>query len=335
MILPEKDGVSYRVVGKSFLYLKSSEAFGDAEIEYSDGVDGELRWTPRFDAKTSRLVGPRAVGVYMACQIKKSIGNSEFGTLRLDFRRIGWVVVAMPGDLYTADGSIYTVGEKGPVAGSGAVSTGAQIATPEQFDFELPPYTIKKKNIRLSNDMRHVAWVDGEEKGRKRVVTNGAPGKWYDDLKKYSMRFSSQGQIFCFEAELGDKEIPVCNGVDGPIFEDIETLTMSDNGAHILVAGQAAQDVSRVFLDGVQIRETSARVSKAILAVDGTAAWIESSRDPQTGSAFSQIVTSKGLEGQKYSAIFSDPLFTQNRMELYCIAAKKMANDFSCATRKN
>lgn len=323
-----KDGTSCKVVGKSFLYVKYSEASGDAEIEYSEDVNGELRWIPRIDVKTGRLVGPRAVGVYMAYRVKKYIGKNEFGTLRLDFRRIGWVVVAMSGDLYTADGTMYAVGQDEIVAGSGIDSNGDRIAAPEKFDFELPPYTMKEKKIRLSDDMRHVAYVDGEEEGHKRVVVNGTPGKWYDDLKEYSMRFSSQGESFCFEAELGDKEIPVCNGADGPIFEDIETLAMSDDGLHILVAGKISKNVSRVFLDGVQIRETSAQVSKGIFAVDGTAAWIESGSDPQTRAKFAQVVTSKGFEGQKYSAIFSDPVFTQKRAELYYIAAKEDGERF-------
>lgn len=325
VIPPEKDGKSYKIVGKSFLYLKSSEASGDAEIEYSDDVEGELRWTPRLDASTGRLVGPRAVGVYMAYRINVlGPGGGDFGTLRHDYRRIGWVVIAMPGDLYVAGDVMYEVGKEEPAT----ASQGTQVTVPGKLDFELPPYTMESKEVRVSDDMRHVAWVDGEKEGQKWVVVNGTPGKRYDDVKGYSMRFSSQGETFCFQAELGDKEIPVCNGVDGALFKDIETLTMSPDGGHILVAGEVAQDVSRVFLDGVQIRETSARVSKGILAVDGTAAWIESGRDPQTGAEFSHIVTSKGLEGPKYSAIYSDPVFTRNRAELYYIAAKEDGERF-------
>lgn len=325
VIPPSKDGKSYKVVGKSFLYLTSSEASGDAEIEYSDDEKGELRWTPRLDASTGRLVGPRAVGVYMAYRVKVlSPGGGDFGTLRLDYRRIGWVVVAMPGDLYVVGDLMYEVGKVEPVT----ASQGNRATAPEKFDFELPPYTMETKKIRVSDDMHHVAWIDGEKKGQKWVVVNGSPGKRYDDVTGYSMRFSSQGEIFCFQAELGDKEIPVCNGAEGPLFKDIETLTMSADGGHIMVAGEVANDVSRVFLDGMQIRETSARVSKAILAYDGTAAWVESGRDAQTGQEFAQIVTSKGLEGPKYSAIYSDPVFTQNRADLYYIAAKEDGERF-------
>lgn len=327
MIPPAKDGTSYKIVGKSFLYLKSSEASGNAEIEYSDDVEGELRWTPRVDAGTGRMVGPRAVGVYMAYRVKVlGPGGGDFGTLRLDYRRIGWVVVAMPGDVYAAGDAMYEVGKKEPATLAG--SQGSPVTASERFDFELSPYTMKTKEIRVSDDMRHVAWVDGEEEGQKWVVVNGTPGKPYDDVKGSTMRFSSQGEIFCFQAELGEKEIPVCNGVDGPLFKDIETLTMSVDGGHILVGGEIAQNESRIFLDGQQIRETSARVSKAVLAFDGTAAWIESGRDPQTGSGFSRIVTSNGLEGPKYSATYSDPVFTQNRPDLYYIAAKEDGERF-------
>lgn len=111
----------------------------------------------------------------------------------------------------------------------------------------MPPYTLETKEIRVSDDMRHVAWIDGEEKGQKWVVTNGIPGKRYDDVTGYSMRFSSQAEVFCYQAELGDMEIPVCNGQDGPLFKDIETLTMSADGGHILVAGEVTPGVSRDF----------------------------------------------------------------------------------------
>ena len=153
---------------------------------------------------------------------------------------------------------MYEVGKEEPVTDIGAQKT--QVAALEKFDFVLPPYTMKTKELRVSDDMRHVAWVDGEEKGQKWVVVNGTPGKHYDDVKGPSLRFSSQGEVFCFQAELGGKKISVCNGVEGPPFEDIETLTMSVDGGHILVAGEATPNVSRVFLNGAQIRETSARV---------------------------------------------------------------------------
>ncbi len=69
-------------------------------------------------------------------------------------------------------------------------------------------------------------------------------------------------------------------------------------------------------------------MSKGSLAFDGTAAWIESVHELQTGIKFSQVVTSKGQEGQKYSAIYSDLVFTQNRAELYYIAAKEEGERF-------
>lgn len=43
---------------------------------------------------------------------------------------------------------------------------------------------------------------------------------------------------------------------------------------------------------------------------------------------FSRIVTSKGLVGAKYSATYSDPVFTQNRADLYYIAAREDGERF-------
>lgn len=319
-----KDQVSYRVVGKSVHVYRHDDASGEADIGYEESRDGEVRWTPRADPATGRPVGPRVLGVYMAYRVKKYVGDHELGTLSTSQHRIGWVVAAMPGDVYEHEGTLYAVGQEESLSAGGSAGPAP---APEKFDFELSQYALDEGAIRLSDDLRHVAWIEGEKKGQKRVVVNGVPGKWYDDMKGYSMRFTPAGENFCFEAELGDKEVPVCNGADGPVFDEIDFLDMSADGAHVLVGGKVG-GVNRVYLDGKQARETSVPVRDGTVARNGKAAWIERGRDEQGGAEFAMIVTADGFMGQKYPAIHSTPLFTQNRAELYYIAEKEGGNRF-------
>ncbi|MGE4442414.1 MAG: hypothetical protein AB7D27_13140 [Desulfomicrobium sp.] len=318
------DGVSYRVAGKSVYVYRHDEARGHADIGFDDKVDGEVRWTPRIDPATGRPVGPRVLGIYMSYRVKKYIGDNELGTLLTSQHRIGWVVVAMPGDVYEHEGALYAVGQEESLSAGG--SSGPAPA-PEKFDFQVSQYALDETAIGLSEDLRHVAWIEGEKEGKKCVVVNGVPGKWYDDVKGYSLRFTPRGENFHFEAELGDKEIPVFNGADGPIFDDLEFADMSASGEHVLAGGKTG-GVYRVYLDGKQVRETSVPVRDGLVAENGKAAWIESSRDPQTGAEFALVVTSDGSEGQKYPGIRSRLHFTRNRAELYYIAQKEGGDRF-------
>ncbi len=319
-----KDGVSYRVAGKSVYVYRHDDATGDADIGFTESRDGEVRWTPRLDPATGRPVGPRAFGVYMAYRVKKYVGDNELGTLSTSVHRVGWVVTAMPGDVYEHEGTLYAVGQEESLS---AGAPGGTAAAAENFDFELPQYALDERAIKLSDDLRHVAWVEGEKKGKKRVVVNGVPGKWYDDVKGYSMLFTPHGETFCFEAGLGDKEVPVCNGADGPIFSEIDFLKMSEDGAHVLVGGKAG-DVYRVYLDGKQVRETPVPVREGAVARSGKAAWVERGRDEQTGAEFAMVVTADGAVGRKYPAIHGNLQFTQNRAELYYIAEKEGGDRF-------
>lgn len=319
-----RDKVSYRVVGRSVYVYRHDEAGGSADIGFEESHDGEVRWTPRLDSSSGRPVGPRVLGIYMAYRVKKYFGDNELGTLSTSQHRIGWVVAAMPGDVYEHEGALYSVGQEDSLS---AVGGAAPAPAPESFDFELSQFTLDERAIRLSDDLRHIAWVEGEKQGQKRVVVNGVPGKWYDDIKGYSLRFTPQGESFCFEAVLGEKRIPVCNGVDGPILDEIDFLDVSADGAHVLTGGKAG-NVNRVYLNGSQVRETSASVRDGVVAWNGKAAWIERGRDEQTGVDFAMVVTSDGTEGGKYKAIHSTPLFTQNRAELYYVAEKEDSNRY-------
>lgn len=319
-----QDKVSYRVVGKSVHVYRHDEATGDADIGFEESHDGEARWTPRPDSGSGRPVGPRALGVYMSYRVKKFVGDSELGTLSTGQHRIGWVVVAMPGDVYEHQGTLYAVGQEESLSAGAA---GGPAAAAENFDFELPQYALDERAIRLSDDLRHVAWVDGEKKGKKRVVVNGVPGKWYDDVKGYSLAFTPGGEAFCFEAELGDKEVPVCNGADGPVFDEIDFLTMSDDGAHVLVSGKSG-DANRVHLDGRQVRETRVSVRDGAVARNGKAAWVERGRDEQNGAEFAMVVTADGAEGQKYPAVHGTPVFTRDGAGLHYIAEKEGGNRY-------
>lgn len=319
-----RDSVRYEIAGRDLRFIQPDGTYWGSEIGYEEKWSGEegglVTWTPRLNQETGRPTGPRAIGVYMAYRVKKFIGNSEFGVLRLDFRRIGWVLIGMPGDVYSTGDSLLAVGQPEPLAGSGAKPNWSwPVPAAEKFDYELPAQVLQKRDMRLSEDMRHLAWVDGEP-GQQRVVLNGVAGKPYTDVPGYSLRFSDQGESFCFEARLGDYEIPVCNGVDGPIFERIEGLTMTRDGRHVLVAGRVSQGVNRVYLDGVMIRETEFDLRKPVLAPDGTAAWVES-RPGESGKV-EQVRTSAGYEGPDYASIIETPRFTDQPVELYYIAEK-------------
>jgi len=318
------DRVSYRVAGKSVYVYQHDEARGDADIGFDDKVDGVVRWTPRIDPGTDRPVGPRVLGIYMSYRIKKYIGDNELGTLSTSQHRIGWVVVAMPGDVYEHEGALYAVGQEESLSAGGAAGPAP---APEKFDFQVSQYALDETAIGLSEDLRHVAWVEGEKEGKKRVVVNGVPGKWYDDVKGHALRFTPGGEMFRYEAELGEKEIPVFNGADGPIFDDIGFVDMSASGKHFLAGGKAG-DVYRVYLDGKQVRETSISVRDGAVAENGKAVWIEGGRDPHNGAEFAMVVSADGSEGQKYPAIHGSPRFTQNRAELYYIAEKEGGDRF-------
>jgi len=318
------DRVSYRVIGKSVYVYRHDDARGDADIGFDEKVDGEVRWTPRADPVTGRPVGPRALGIYMSYRIKKFVGDNELGTLSTSQHRIGWIVIAMPGDVYEHEGVLYAVGQEDSLSAGGSAGPAP---APEKFDFQVSQYALDETAIGLSEDLRHVAWVEGEKEGKKRVVLNGVPGKWYDDVNGYALRFTPRGENFHFEAELGDKEIPVFNGADGPIFDDLDFADMSVSGNHVLAGGKTGS-LYQVYLDGKQVRETSAPVRDGLVAENGKAAWIERGRDPQTGAEFAMVVTSDGSERQKYPAIHGRPQFTQNRAELYYIAEKEGGDRF-------
>ena len=217
------------------------------------------------------------------------------------------------------DGADLVKGREKPVAGPGADPNWEwPMAAPESMDFELPERALAKQEIRMSDDMRHMAWIEGED-GRRRVMLNGKPGKWYDYLGGgYSLHFSSNGDTFCFEAELGEMEIPVCNGVEGPVFENIEAVTISQDGTRTLVAGRVSKEVNRLFLNGELIRETDAEIRKPMSAMDGTIAWTEPSRERGT----EKMMTSQGREEPEYRTIY-DPRFTTLSSDLFYIAVKE------------
>lgn len=319
-----RDKVSYRVTGKSVHVYRHDEATGDADIAFEESHNGEVRWTPRADSGSGRPVGPRALGVYMSYRVKKYVGDNELGTLSTSQHRIGWVVVATPGDVYEYEGKLYAVGQEESLSAGGS---SGPVAAAETFDFELPQYALDEGALRLSEDLRQVAWVEGEKKGQKRVVVNGVPGKWYDDVKNYDMGFTPGGEVFCFRAEIGEKEVLVCNGADGPVFDDIDFADQSPDGAHVLVGGKAG-DAYVVYLDGKEVRRTATPVRDGAVAWNGKAAWIERGRDAQTGAEFAMVVTAEGAEGRKYPAIHGDLHFTKNRAELYYIAEKEGGNRF-------
>lgn len=316
-------GVFYTVVEKSFYVYRHDLAKGDAEINFEEGRDGTISWTPRLEAN-GRPTGPRVLGIYMAYRITKNVRDHEMGTLNTRHQRIGWVVVAMPGDVYEFEGNLYAVGQEQSLTTQEASLPPA----PEVFDFELPQYALDNRAIAVSEDLRHVTWIEGEKEGQKRMVTNGVPGKWYDDIKEYPMGFSANGETLCYEAHLGDKVIPVCNGADGQPFDELEFIKMSPDGAHILTGGRIGR-INQVYLDGKLIRETPVKLHKAAMAANGKAAWTEWDMGGRlTGEEFQMMVTSDGLEGEKFSAIYEMCFAKEIRDDLYYIAAKKGENRY-------
>ncbi len=314
-----KDKVSYRVASKSVLFHPFDEARGDAEIDFKKDFDS-VSWTPRLDPGTGRPVGPRAVGVYMAYRLKKYVGEHELGVLKYQYHRIGWVLAAMPGDVYERSGSLYAVGSDEPISG-GDGSAGSSVQAAENFDFELPQFALDQGAIKLSEDLKHAAWVDGERKGRKRMFVNGQPGPWHDDIKTYTMLFSPNGEAFYYEAEVGEKVVPIHNGAQGPVFDDIVTMALSDDGASLLVGGETG-GVYRVFLNGSQVRETSDRVEKGVIGPDGKAAWVERGKD-ESGKKYAMVVTAEGVTGTTYAGIHSGIVRTSGRSNMWYVAEKE------------
>lgn len=194
------------------------------------------------------------------------------------------------------------------------------VPAPNRLDFEVPEGTIRKMDLRLSKDLRHIAWVE-EQNEKCRVVLNGVPGKWYDDVGAYSIHFTENGNQFGFRADTGKKEVAVCNGVQGPLFKDIEPLVLNDDTGDILLVGEIAKGDYRVLLNGREIHRTDASVEKPILARDGSAAWVEERKDRSTGRKIEQVVTSAGTKGPEYKTIYS-PKFATDRPELYYIGVK-------------
>ncbi len=320
-----KENVSYRVVGKSVYVYRHDEADGGADIGFEESYDGEVRWTPRADPKSGRPVGPRVLGIYMAYRVKKYVGDHELGTLSTGHHRIGWVVAAMPGDVYEHEGVLYAVGQKEPLF---AEASTAPISAAEVFDFELPQFALDEKAIRLSDDLRHVAWIEGEKEGKKRAVVNGVTGSWHDDIRTYSMRFVPNGDFF-YTAGAGGKSILFRNGEPGPVFDDSFSpeLSLSEDGAHVLVSGKVG-DQTHVYLDGKLVRKTRFSVREGVVAGNGKAAWIERGREENYGPEFAMVVTPDGTEGHRYKAIHSAPLLTRNQGDLYYIAEKEDGNRY-------
>jgi hypothetical protein len=314
-----KDNVSYRVLNKSLLFHTFDAAGGNADIDFKKDLDS-VSWTPRIDPGTGRPVGPRAVGVYMAYRLKKYVGEHELGVLKYQYHRIGWVLAAMPGDVYERSGSLYAVGSDEPISG-GDASAGSPVQAADKIDFELSQFALDSGAIKLSDDLKHAAWVDGERKGRKRMFVNGRPGPWHDDIKTYSMRFSPNGESFYYEAEVGEKIVPILNGAQGPVFDDIDTRALSDDGASLLVGGESG-GLYRVFLNGSQVRETPDRVEKSVIGPDGKAAWAERGKD-ESGKKYAVVVASDGVVGTRYAGIHSDIVRTSGRSDMWYVAEKE------------
>ena len=305
-------GITYEIVGQKFKVIISDEAHGDAEIDLEKDWNGEhgggAAWIPLVDQETGRPVGPRAVGVYMAYRVKKFGPNKSFmGELRHDFRRIGWVIIGMPGDLYAGADNIYVVGEKEPLAGKGAQPNWDwPVAAAKAVDFTLPRKAVDRTAVRFSMDMQHVAWIEEDPEKGQRVVLNGRPGSWYDDIFRY-MKFSEQGELFGFRADLGEWELAVINGSEGHVFEDIRRFEITRDGSHYLVAGRERKGLEKVVVDGQVVRETTGEIKEAVLASDGTAAWVEESAD---SGLVRMMSTKKGKDKHsEYKTIYS-PQFT-------------------------
>ncbi|MFO7876405.1 MAG: hypothetical protein R6U55_07500 [Desulfovermiculus sp.] len=321
IVMPDKEaeaGFSYEIVGRKFKVVVSDQAYGDAKVDLEKDWNGEhgggAAWIPLVDEETGRPVGPRAVGVYMAYRVKKFGPNKSFmGELHHDFRRIGWVLIGMPGDLYADEANIYAVGEKEPLAGKDAQSNWDwPAAAAESMDFTLPQKAVDRAAVRFSMDMRHAAWIEEDPEKGKRVVLNGRPGRWYDDIFRY-MKFSEQGELFGFRADLGQWELAVINGSEGPVFEDIRRFEITRDGAHNMVAGRVRKGLEQVIVDGHVVGETAGEIKEAVLAPDGTAAWVEESAD----SGLVRMMSTKGDTHPEYTVIYSPEFSVQGSVLAY------------------
>ena len=326
IVLTDKEaeaGISYEIIGRTFKVIISDQARGDAEIEFAKDSNGEdgggATWIPRVDQETGRPVGPRAIGVYMAYRIKKFGPNKSFmGELRHDFRRIGWVLIGMPGDLYADADNIYAVGEKKTLAGKDAQPNWDwPAAAAESMDFTLPQKAVDRAAVRFSMDMLHAAWIEEDPEKGQRVVLNGHPGKWYDDIYRY-MKFSEQGELFGFRADLGEWELLVINGLEGSVFEDIRRFEITRDGAHYMVAGRVCKGLEQVIIDGYVVGETAGEIKEAVLALDGRAAWVVKS----AGKKLVRMVTTEGDEHPEYTTIYS-PRFSEQGGVLTYIGVKE------------
>jgi len=333
IVLTDKEaeaGISYEIVGRKFKVIVSDQARGDAEIDFEKDWNGEdgggAAWIPLVDQETGRPVGPRAIGVYMAYRVKKFGPHKSFiGELSHDFRRIGWVLIAMPGDLYADADNIYAVGSKEPLAGKDAQSNWEwPAAAAESLDFTLPQKAVDRAAARFSLDMQHVAWIEEDPKKGQRVVLNGRPGRWYDDIFRY-MKFSEHGELFGFRADLGEWEIPVIDGADGPVFENIRRFEITRDGAHYIVAGRVRKGLEKVVVNGQGVRETTAEIKEAVLAPDGSAAWVEESAD----NGLVRMISTKKGEGNhpEYKTIYS-PQFAGHENVLAYIGVKENKQRF-------
>lgn len=300
----KKMKASYKVEGRSVAYFLANAVSGDANLKEENG---RISWTPHLDPDSDRPAGPRSLGIYMEYEIDSYAGGTHnLGRLGGKKHRIGWVVVAMPGDLYEHAGALYAVGQSEPVAGAGAKPNwNWPVPALKTLDVTLPEKTLKERAVKASEDMRHLAWIEFGEK-KQRVVLNGQPGKWYDSIWKSGMELSKQGESFYFRGQMGDAKIAVCNGVELPFFKDIAFEEISPDGKHILVGGQTPDGRSKVFLDGVLVRETSNWLGSwdCALAANGTAFWVEGGTNDQ-GQEWQRVVSSDGVEGPEYKKILT------------------------------
>ncbi len=326
IVLTDKEaeaGISYEVIGRTFKVIVSDQARGDAEIEFAKDSNGEhgggAAWIPLIDQETDRPVGPRAIGVYMAYRVKKFGPNKSFmGELRHDFRRIGWVIIGMPGDLYADADNIYAVGKSEPLAGTDAPTDWQWPVPPaENLDVPLSQKAVDRVKVRFSMDMQHTAWIEEDAEKGMRVVVNGRPGKWYDDIFSY-MKFSEHGELFGFRADLGEWQLPVINGRGGPIFDDMLRLEITRDGAHHMVAGRVRKGLERVLVNGRVVGETAGRIKEAVLAPDGRAAWVEESSENKQD----RMMTTDGVEHPEYKTIYS-PRFSEQGSVLAYIGVKE------------
>jgi hypothetical protein len=321
IVVPDKEaeaGFSYEIVGRKFKVVVSDEAHGDAEVDLEKDWNGEhgggAAWIPLMDEETGRPVGPRAIGVYMAYRVKKFGPNKSFmGELGHDFRRIGWVLIGMPGDMYADEDNIHAVGKKEPLAGKDAAPNWEwPVRADEALDFVLPQRAVDRAAVRFSMDMRHAAWIEEDPEHGKRVVVNGRPGRWYDDIFRY-MKFSEQGELFGFRADLGQWELLVINGLDSFVFEDIHRFEITRDGDHYMVAGRVRKGLEKVVVDGHVVGEAAGEIKEAVLAPDGTAAWVEESAD----SGLVRMMSTKGDTHPEYTAIYSPEFSAQGSMLAY------------------